>query len=511
MYPRNAATPPRIAVGSVVQISDGAVQTSGVSIEVTPEGGSASAGGGTVSYVQGVVHYVPTQAETNYTAFTVVAYKASCLPASVSVVTTEESTAGRVRVGTNGDKTGYSISGTKTTLDALNDIAATAIVSGGAITTSGGAVSNVTTVATTTTNSDMRGTDNALLASATPSNWSLMAINGSGQITTSNPASGGGSAHTAADVAALILETPANKLVTNGTGQVEASNMRGTDSAYTGTPPTVSQIRAEIDSNSTVLNNITNTVESILTDTGTTLPAVLQTLDNDVDAVGQIVVSIQTVTSKLDTTLESDGASGQQFTTLALENGPSGSGGGGGDATAANQTTILSTLAAMQGDGFDGATDSLEAIRDNMAGSDASAIAASIIQQLTSLIVILQSPYDEKSNTLKLVATADYKTGTPVGPLQMKLSGTNMTAGDAVKLGAELKLDDGTTQRIDLTGSIVDVSGTLYGQFEIEGSTDLNVTPSLDWRWGFAHVDGSGNESHLKADQVMHVLENRVA
>lgn len=46
-------------------------------------------------------------------------------------------------------------------ITALNDIAATDIVSGGAITTSAGAVSNVTTVATTTTNTDMRGTDGA--------------------------------------------------------------------------------------------------------------------------------------------------------------------------------------------------------------------------------------------------------------------------------------------------------------------------------------------------------------
>jgi len=48
----------------------------------------------------------------------------------------------------------------------LNDIAATAIVSGGAINTTTGAVDNVTTVATTTTNTDMRGTDNAALATA---------------------------------------------------------------------------------------------------------------------------------------------------------------------------------------------------------------------------------------------------------------------------------------------------------------------------------------------------------
>lgn len=82
----------------------------------------------------------------------------------------------QVETTTNSDKTGYSISGTKTTLDALNDIAATDIVSGGAINTSAGAVSNVTTVATTTTNTDMRGTDNALLASSAPANFSDMSI-----------------------------------------------------------------------------------------------------------------------------------------------------------------------------------------------------------------------------------------------------------------------------------------------------------------------------------------------
>ena len=49
-------------------------------------------------------------------------------------------------------------------VDALNDVAATDIVSSGAITTSGGAVSTVTTCTTTTTNTDMRGTDSALLA-----------------------------------------------------------------------------------------------------------------------------------------------------------------------------------------------------------------------------------------------------------------------------------------------------------------------------------------------------------
>jgi len=44
------------------------------------------------------------------------------------------------------------------------------------------AVANVTLVATTTTNTDMVGTDNALLASAAPTNWSSMVVSGAGSV-----------------------------------------------------------------------------------------------------------------------------------------------------------------------------------------------------------------------------------------------------------------------------------------------------------------------------------------
>ncbi len=94
MYPKNAASPQRVAIGPVVQISDGAVQTTGVSVKVMPQGGAASAGGGTIAYEEGIVHYVPTQAETNYASFMLIAYKTGCIPASVTVVTTISSTAG---------------------------------------------------------------------------------------------------------------------------------------------------------------------------------------------------------------------------------------------------------------------------------------------------------------------------------------------------------------------------------------------------------------------------------
>lgn len=97
MYPRNNASPERLAIGQVVLIADGTVQTSGVSIVVRPQAGAESAGGGTTAYgADGTVYYTPTQAETNYTSFVVIAYKASCFSASQTVITTASSTAGSV-------------------------------------------------------------------------------------------------------------------------------------------------------------------------------------------------------------------------------------------------------------------------------------------------------------------------------------------------------------------------------------------------------------------------------
>ena len=94
-YPRNAASPERVDIGPVIQISDGAVQTAGVAVKVIPFGGTEASGGGTVAYsADGVVLYTPTQGETNYTSFILVASKTGCIPASKTVVTSASGTAG---------------------------------------------------------------------------------------------------------------------------------------------------------------------------------------------------------------------------------------------------------------------------------------------------------------------------------------------------------------------------------------------------------------------------------
>ena len=97
MYPRNAASPERIAIGPVIQISDGAVQTSGVAVKVIPFGSTEASGTGTVAYsADGVVLYTPVQGETNYTSFVLIASKSGCIPATQTIVTSIESTTGRV-------------------------------------------------------------------------------------------------------------------------------------------------------------------------------------------------------------------------------------------------------------------------------------------------------------------------------------------------------------------------------------------------------------------------------
>lgn len=103
-YPRNAASPPPVAIGAVVQISDGAVQTTGVTVYHRTSSTTESSGGGTtnVGATTGTIYYTPTQAETNYESFELVAFKSGCIPASVTVVTTASATAGKVDVGAFG-------------------------------------------------------------------------------------------------------------------------------------------------------------------------------------------------------------------------------------------------------------------------------------------------------------------------------------------------------------------------------------------------------------------------
>lgn len=216
MYARNNASPRPITIGAVVQISDGAVQTSGVSVKVRKDSGSWATGAGTLAVEEGVWSYTPTQGETDCDALQVIIYKTSCMPNSMEVVFTDSSEFGQVVVASNNDKTGYSLTqafpsnfsslaitaGGAVTAGTVSDktgysltqsfpanFASLAITAGGAVTVgtnndktgysltqafpanfaslginASGHISRVVLVDTTTTNTDMRGTDGAALA-----------------------------------------------------------------------------------------------------------------------------------------------------------------------------------------------------------------------------------------------------------------------------------------------------------------------------------------------------------
>ena len=96
MYPRNAASPPIIDLGQILQLSDGAVQTSGASVRVKIGTGSWGAGAGSLDCdaTSGIWTYAPTQAETNDAFFVVAAYKSGCSALSKTVITSASATAG---------------------------------------------------------------------------------------------------------------------------------------------------------------------------------------------------------------------------------------------------------------------------------------------------------------------------------------------------------------------------------------------------------------------------------
>lgn len=184
MYPRNAASPPRIAIGPVVQISDGAVQTSGCTVRVLEQGGTEGDGGGTTAYsTDGVVLYTPTQAETDQSQFILIAKKTGCIPASITVPTSASAVAGYAGLDwatINAPTTTQNLSGTSTKAVEPTVAGRTLDISAGGeagvdwanVGTPGSTVSlSATTVATVTTTTTATTATNLTNLPSIPANW----------------------------------------------------------------------------------------------------------------------------------------------------------------------------------------------------------------------------------------------------------------------------------------------------------------------------------------------------
>ena len=95
-YPRNAATPPIVAVGAIYLLADGTIQTTGASVRVKTGTGAWGSGSGTLACdsTSGIWTYAPTQAETDAESFVVGVYKSASTSAQVTVATSASATAG---------------------------------------------------------------------------------------------------------------------------------------------------------------------------------------------------------------------------------------------------------------------------------------------------------------------------------------------------------------------------------------------------------------------------------
>jgi len=336
MYPRNAASPERISIGAVVQISDGAVQTAGVTVRILPFGGTEADGVGTVAYsTDGVVLYTPTQAETNYTSFVLIAKKTGCIPASVTVVTSESTVSGRVYVATNGDKTGYTATVSDKTGFSLTPTTGlgnqTANITGnlsGSVGSVTGAVGSVT----------------AAVAVSDKTGFSLLAGTGLG-------AQNGSVA-----LVTKVEELGANALTANSAvDAIPTAVWNALLASYTTANTFGARIIRSANSNNTVqiTGGGSNHIFAVLHDAEpNSIPedafvsGALSARALAADAATEIATAVAgiQVLSRLDSMIESDGAGQFRFDTIALEMAPAGGGGGGTDWTANERTAIRAIL-----------------------------------------------------------------------------------------------------------------------------------------------------------------------
>jgi hypothetical protein len=162
VYPRNAASPPEISVGSLVSTTDGSLATTGASVRVK-SGGSWAAGAGTLNCdaTSGIWSYVPTQGETNASHFIVAVYRSGHVSIERTVVTTVSDVAGYAGLDWSQVRAASStLALTGTTISASQVVASVSGAVGsvtGSVGSVTGSVGSVTSPVTVGTNNDKTG------------------------------------------------------------------------------------------------------------------------------------------------------------------------------------------------------------------------------------------------------------------------------------------------------------------------------------------------------------------
>jgi hypothetical protein len=320
-----------------------------------------------------------------------IAKKTGCIPASVTVVTSESSVSGRVYVQTNGDKTGYTATvSDKTGFSLLAGTGLgnqTANITGnltgsvGSVTGSVGSVTSPVSVSDKTgfklasdglalvtswtvaitgnITGSLSGSVGSISNVTFPANFGLLDITVGGAIGELGP-----SALAANDLYAPIAQAVWNSLTTatytdqSFGDRILISNNNNRSVQVTGAGS--GHIAADI--HALQAGVITSAAFSAnwLTAAGLAADAATE--------IATAVAGIQAL-SRLDSMIESDGAGQFRFDTIALEMAPAGGGGGGGGTDwNANERSAFRTILGFNsaGDILDPSSGILDAIRDSI-------------------------------------------------------------------------------------------------------------------------------------------------
>ena len=359
-------------------------------------------------------------------------------------------------------------------------------------------LARVTLVDTTTTNTDMRGTNSAALAATALSTaqWTNTLATNIGTTNTTVAANldatvSGRMATYTQPTGFLAATFPANVAsttnITAATGITVSSIGANVVNASALAADAVAEIQSGLALAATALST-TQWTNTLATNIGTTNTTVAANLDATVSSrlasasytapsnltAAQIATGIwQDATPGDFTTASSVGkslynaftAGTSVFTVAALVNAPSG--GGGGSATLANQTLIISTLAAIKGAGWDGSTDTLEKIRDAITAYISSAVgsvqsSAGTIVGFPSTLTIGDS-YTQDANRAIVVYIRD-AANAPV----LSVGSHNFLDGD---FAPELVVTQGgETGRVHATVTYVVPGGILENYLRVEFS-----------------------------------------
>ena len=466
-YPRNAATPPIVAVGAIYLLADGTIQTTGASVRVKTGTGSWGSGSGTLACdsTSGIWTYAPTQAETDAESFVVGVYKASSTSAQVTVATSASATAGYSGVDwgkvTQATAT-VNLSGT--TISTTQTVASVS----GSVGSVMGAVGSVT--ARVTANTDQ---------------WAGVTVTGMPLPTTSYT-----TPPTAGTIADAVWDESYSTHTTAGTFGKLMDTLRKANNIIEGTilatpTPTTTVFRisgadyptgalehavlwmgsgASVEQNSPILTTVNNgdgtltvTLEEALVTAPSAGNTVLIDPTSHVHAIADIqaglatsaaVAAVQSDVTTLLSRITSTLFSG--ITYLSRWLGAL----AGKTADSATQTEIRATTAGAT---YTITTDSLEAIRDNSGGGGGSGDASQ-----TTLL--------EVQDTVEAIAAS--------------LSGTTVSVSSRVSAAGEITLWAGDDCRVrsgtQIDVTITDVGGAIYTRLDGIGVANL--------AWGAARI-----------------------